>query len=254
MRKALILFGNEIERDSLIETAIYLKRKLGFALETLYVRDVEKERPLSTPDGMVMAGRMPLMLKDWNDVERVEIEAIESQFVKSGLKEKLIFDMGTILEVATRHMKKCDMLVVGKNEVMSDSTLSLIKYNYKTILLVGNTPFNSLDNIIFGNDNGVKIDKSIFSFIHLFNEVINFNSITINKDDKDFGNDIIEYLEQNNKKVTKIVCSNDDYMENINKSNLFIMGNLSRSYFIERIVGKNGIKLLENTKAPIFIG
>ena len=43
-------------------------------------------------------------------------------------------------------------------------------------------------------------------------------------------------------------------MKKVDGADLLIMGNLSRSYFFEKIIGKNGIKLLEKGKAPIFIG
>ena len=46
----------------------------------------------------------------------------------------------------------------------------------------------------------------------------------------------------------------DEVLEKINECDFFVMGNLSRSYFFEKIIGKNGIKLLEKSKTPIFIG
>ena len=255
MRKALVLFGSEIERETLIDTAIYLKRTLGFKLEALYVRDVERERVLSTPDGLVMAGRVPLMLQGWNAVEQAEIENIKKCFKEKGLEEELNLDIGHIADVVTEHMKTSDILVLGKNDILNDKIIAILKANYKSMLIVGEKPLTAMENIYLGNDNGVKISRSIYHFIHLFPDVKEFHSITINKEiDK---NKVVEYLEQNDKKVEICDLTSDDYkviLETVNKADLFIMGNMSRSYFLEKIIGKNGVKLLEKSKAPIFIG
>ena len=255
MRKALVLFGNEIERNALIDTVIYLKRTLGFKIEALYVRDVNREKIMTTPDGLIMAGRVPLMLQGWNAVEEAEMDSIKKCFEEKGLKEELHTDIGNIVDVVTEHMKTCDMLVIGKNDILGDREVNILKENYKTMLLIGERPLQKLDKIYVGNDNGVKVNRSCYHFIHLFPEVSKFHTFAINKEMD--GNQLIEYLEQNDKEVVHEELKSskyDEILEKLAEADLFVMGNLSRSYFLEKIVGKNGVKLLEKGKAPIFIG
>lgn len=255
MRKALVLFGNEIERKALIDTVIYLKRTLGFKIETLYVRDVDREKVMSTPDGLIMAGRVPIMLQGWNAVEQAEIDSIKKCFEEKGLKEELTLDVGNIAEVVTEHMKTCDLLVMGKNDILGDREVSILKGNYKSVLLVGEKPLKKIDTVYIGNDDGVKVNRSCAHFIHMFPEVSKFYSFTISKEMDE--NYLVEYLEQNDKEVIQGALDHkkyDEVLEKVSEPDIFIMGNLSRSYFLEKIVGKNGVKLLEKGKAPIFIG
>ena len=50
MRRALVLFGNEIERGSLAESAAFLEKELGFKIYPLYVKDIAREK-LTSHDG-----------------------------------------------------------------------------------------------------------------------------------------------------------------------------------------------------------
>ncbi|MGL4989422.1 MAG: hypothetical protein ACRC5F_09320, partial [Cetobacterium sp.] len=45
-----------------------------------------------------------------------------------------------------------------------------------------------------------------------------------------------------------------DFYSSASKFDLVIMGNLSRSFFLEKITNRTGLNLLENLKTPIFIG
>lgn len=255
MRKALVLFGNEIEREALIDSAIYLKKNLGFKLETLYIRDIAREKVMTTPDGLVMAGRVPLLYQGWNEVEKAEIESIKKCIQDKGLDEELVIDIGAVDDVVTEHMKTCDILIVGKNNTLGDREIDLLKANYKTMLLIGKKPLTSMDKVFIGNDNGVKVNRSCYHFIHLFSEITKFHSVTINQNIEE--NTLIEYMKQNNKEICHSKLDVADYetiLEKISQADLFIMGNLSRSYFLEKIVGKNGVKLLEKGVSPIFIG
>ncbi|QNM14805.1 MULTISPECIES: hypothetical protein [Fusobacterium] len=256
MRKALVLFGNEIERDALIDTVIYLKRSLGFKIEALYVRDVDREKIMTTPDGLIMAGRVPLMLQGWDAVEQAEMDSLKKCFKDKGLEEELVCDIGNIVDVVTDHMKTCDMLVIGKNDILGEREINILKGNYKTMLLIGDRPLQKMEKIYIGNDDGVKVNRSCYHFIHLFPEITEFHSFVINRDKQD-KNQLIEYMEQNGKKVYHGELNHNKYedvLAKVDEADIFIMGNLSRNYFLEKIVGKNGVKLLEKGKAPIFIG
>ena len=152
-------------------------------------------------------------------------------------------------------MKRCDLLVMGKNDILTEKEINILKGNYKSMLLIGERPLSSMENIVIGNDNGVKVNRSCNHFISLFPEIKRFSSFVINKEIED--NMLVDYLVGHEKEVIheELTTNNyEDVLKRVDEADLFIMGNLSKSYFFEKIIGKNGIKLLEKGKAPIFIG
>ena len=45
----------------------------------------------------------------------------------------------------------------------------------------------------------------------------------------------------------------NEIIKEIDKNDMIVMGNLRYFYMLEKIIGKTGVKLLENSKIPIFI-
>ena len=255
MRRALVLFGSEIERGSLAESAKFLEAELGFKVYPLYVKDIAREKLMSATDGLMVAGRAPFVIQAWEEVERAEVEGIKAALKEKGIEAELTIDVGDVSEVVTEQMKKCDLLVIGKNDILTEKEINILKGNYKSLLLIGEKPLKAVKNVVIGNDNGVKVNRSCYHFINLFPEVETFSSFVINKEIEE--NTLVEYLEGHEKRVVHEELTTNDYedvLKRVDEADLFIMGNLSRSYFFEKIVGKNGIKLLEKGKAPIFIG
>lgn len=255
MRRALVLFGNEIERENLVDSAIYLEKEYGFKIYPLYIKDMAREKIMATTDGLMIAGRSPFMIQGWDEIEKGEIENIEKLLKSKGVTTELKIDIGVVPEVVTEHMKRCDILIMGRNDILSENEVGILKGNYKSIILIGEKPLTSMEKVLIGNDNGVKINRSCYHFINLFPEIKEFSSFVINKEIEE--NILAEYLLEHGKKVEheELTTNNyEDVLRRVDEADLFIMGNLSKSYFFEKIIGKNGIKLLEKGKAPIFIG
>ena len=256
MRKALLLFGNEMERDNLIESAVYLQNSLGFKIMPLYIKDMSRDKIIAaSTDGMMMSGRSPFIMQGWADMEKQEIEDIEKILKSKGIKVELEVDIGLVPEIVTDRMKSCDTLLIGKNEAITERIVSILKGNYKSIIFIGEKPLKGMEKIIIANDDGVKINRSCYQFTNLFPEVKEFTSFVINKEIEE--NHLLDYLEGKGKVVNHEVLNTADYdevLKKIDEYDFFVMGNLSRSYLFEKIIGKNGIKLLEKSKTPIFIG
>ena len=256
MRKALLLFGNEIERENLVDSAVYLQNSLGLKIYPLYIKDMSRDKIVAaSTDGMMLGGRSPFIMQGWADVEKEEIEGLERDLKVKGIIEPLEVDIGLVNEIVTEKMKECDTLLIGKNEVITERVVGILKGNYKSIILIGEKPLASLEKVLIANDDGVKINRSCYQFTNLFTEVKKFDSFSINIDLED--NILLTYLKDKEKIVDHRVVKTSNYdeiLERIGQYDFFIMGNLSRSYFFEKIIGKNGIKLLEKSKAPIFIG
>lgn len=255
MKRALVLFGNEIERENLINSAIYLQKEFGFKIYPLYVKDMAREKLMASTDGLMVAGRAPFMVQGWDDIERGEIESIKNLLKAKNVDTELKVDIGLVPEIVTEHMKRCDLLIMGRNDILTENEVNILKGNYKSILLIGEKPLSSMQNILIGNDNGVKVNRSCYHFMTTFPEINNFSSFVINKEIEE--NILVEYLKEHGKNIVHEELTTNNYEEvlkKVDEADLFIMGNLSRSYFFEKIIGKNGIKLLEKGKAPIFIG
>ena len=255
MRRALVLFGNEIERGSLAESAAFLEKELGFKIYPLYVKDIAREKLMSATDGLMLAGRAPFISHGWEEIEQAEIQGIKEVLKEKNIDAELCVDIGDVAEVVTEHMKRCDLLVMGKSDILTEKEINILKGNYKSMLLIGERPLSSMENIVIGNDNGVKVNRSCNHFISLFPEIKRFSSFVINKEIED--NMLVDYLVGHEKEVIheELTTNNyEDVLKRVDEADLFIMGNLSKSYFFEKIIGKNGIKLLEKGKAPIFIG
>lgn len=255
MKRALVLFGNEIERENLINSAIYLQKEFGFKIYPLYIKDMAREKLMASTDGLMVAGRAPFMVQGWDDIERGEIESIKNLLKAKNVDTELKVDIGLVPEIVTEHMKRCDLLIMGRNDILTENEVNILKGNYKSILLIGEKPLSSMQNILIGNDNGVKVNRSCYHFMTTFPEINNFSSFVINKEIEE--NILVEYLKEHGKNIVHEELTTNNYEEvlkKVDEADLFIMGNLSRSYFFEKIIGKNGIKLLEKGKAPIFIG
>lgn len=255
MKRALVLFGSEIERENLIDSAIYLEKEFGFKIYPLYIKDMSREKLITTTDSFMVAGRSPFVVHSWDEIEKGEIESIQKLLKEKNVQSELIIDIGVVPEVVTEHMKRCDILIMGRNDILNENEVNILKGNYKSIFLIGEKPLTSMKNILIGNDNGVKINRSCYHFINIFPDIKEFSSFVINKEIDE--NILVEYLTEHGKIIKHEELTTNNYeevLEKVDKADLFIMGNLSRSYFFEKIVGKNGIKLIEKGKAPIFIG
>lgn len=256
MRRALLLFGNEIDRDKLVDSALYLQNKWNFEIIPLYIKDISRDKVISTTgDGLLIGGRTPILSQGWEEIERAGIDSIKKILQEKEIKGELLVDIGIVADIITEKMKSCDLLIMGKNEVFNERTISILKGNYKSIIFIGDKALTSMDNVAVANDDGVKINRSCYHYTLVFPEVKNFTSLVINKTLEE--NKLQAYLQSKSKTVHHEEIKTDNYdevIEKIDKYDIFIMGNLSRSYFFEKIIGKNGIKLLEKSKAPIFIG
>ena len=96
MRRALVLFGNEIERGSLAESAAFLEKELGFKIYPLYVKDIAREKLMSATDGLMLAGRAPFISHGWEEIEQAEIQGIKEVLKEKNIDaESVVYDKET---------------------------------------------------------------------------------------------------------------------------------------------------------------
>lgn len=254
--RVLLLFGDEIDRNSLIESGKYLRDSFGFQLFPFYVRDIKRSEMIPyTPDGMTVDDASALNIEQWEGFEDEEIETISSLLKARGVKEELKTEVGLVPEVVREAMKEMDLLLAGKGEMLSDNQISFLKQLYKPIILVGKKRVY-FDRIMIANDDGTRVNRSCFAFMNMFPEVQDFTAVTIDVELEE--NHLERYLRTRGKNVQKIFITGEGeekFRENYPQEfSLVITGNLKRSYLLEKLIKKRGVGLVENSQVSTFIG
>ncbi|MGL5949828.1 MAG: hypothetical protein ACRCZH_00240, partial [Cetobacterium sp.] len=64
--KALLLFGDELDRKALLESGKYLRDNFGFELVPLYIRDIKRSEAVPyAPDGMILDDMSSVTIEQW---------------------------------------------------------------------------------------------------------------------------------------------------------------------------------------------
>lgn len=256
MKKALVLFGNESNRESLIKSAIYMRDGMGYHLSGIFISDIRNETVIPQGfDGMVFDSNRVLMSDEWMNFEKQEVQSIEKELKEDKAKIELEYEIGILGETLREKMKNYDLLIVGKGALISDTLVEILKCNYKTVMIVGDR-IPDFSHIYVANDDGVKINRSVYNFMNIFPEVSGYISVSVNNtEDK---NKLVEYIRTRGKKIEEITLPGKEevihYLTQEERKGVMVMGNLNKSYLLEKLTKKTGLKLLEHSKMVIFIG
>ena len=247
MKKALILFGNEENTHNLIKSCSYLKEVFGYNLDALLIKDVRAET-ITIGQGVIT-----------NVEDMIKLEKDEMKFLKEKLKEEkleinLTCTIGIISETIKELMKSYDLLVLGKGATTSDILMDVLKRNYKATIILGNDELK-FSNICIANDDSIEVNKSCYNFSRDFPEIKEFISIQENSNEENILN---EYLISKGKKIDVKKFSDSksliEFIKSTEQHGITIMGNLSKNFFMERITGRTGLKILEKARTALYIG
>ncbi|MGL4403088.1 MAG: hypothetical protein ACRCTS_05155 [Fusobacteriaceae bacterium] len=256
MKRALVLFGNENNRENLIQSAIYMRDGMGYHLSGIFISDIRNETMIPQGfDGMIFDSNRVLMSDEWMNFEKQEVQSIEKELKEDKARIDLEYEIGIMGETLKDKMKSYDLLIVGKGALISDTLVEILKNNYKTIMIVGDR-MPDFSHIYIANDDGVKINKSVYNFMNIFPELSEYISVSVNNtEDK---NRLTEYMRAKGKKVEEITLPGKEevvhYLSQEDRKGVVVMGNLNKSYLLERLTKKTGLKLLEHSKMVTFIG
>lgn len=254
MKKALVLFGNEENTENLIKSSLYFKEKFGYSLTGLLLRDVRCEA-LSIEQGILYDMPSSVFVGEIIKFEKEEMKSLAKRLKKDNLNIELTYEVGIVEDTIKEHMKSFDLLIIGKGFIVSDTLMEVLKENYKAILIIGNKELK-FDNIYIANDDGTRVNRSCYNFINNFPEIKKFISVEENNTEEE--NRLNSYLISKKRELEVIKKSNSDeivkYFENLPTNGVIIMGNLSMAYFIEKIIGRTGLKILEKSNIAIYIG
>lgn len=256
MKKALILFGNETNTENLIKSSIYLKDKFNFSLSGVYIDDIRTESIVAQGiDGAIFDTTRSIMSEELIKFRQEEVEKLNKNIQRHNLEFQINLEIGITGEILKEVMKEQDIIILGRGEGLSNLLLEVLKENYKTVLIIGDKELN-FSEIYIANDDGIKINRSCYQFFNLFPEVKKFKIVEINNYLE--KNSLLKYLKNKEKLCEEIKVSDKDslikYFSKEEIKGILIMGNLSKSYFLEKVTGKKGFKILENSKLSVFIG
>lgn len=256
-KNVLLVLGNGYNRKNLIESAIYLRDNLGFEIRPIHVRDVRKKEFLPNAiDGIMLEPMIAGVNKEWTEYEDKEILKIQNLLIDNGINNNLEVKYGITPEVVIQELKKSDILLIEKEEKFTEDLIILMKKFFKPIIVVRDKPLK-LEKISIANDDGTKVNKSFQRFSNIFNDINEINSLKLTEnlfeEDENYLESFI--LNKNLKLNSKSFKKSDInlFVEECNKSDILIMGNLSNSYLFEKITKKIGIKIMEAVETTLFI-
>lgn len=251
MKKALVMFRNGSDLDLILESYKNLNHFFGFKIIPIYVKDIGYTIPIR--ETVVNSGIASKML---HDIEDKFIDTIKDKLKEYEIEEKLIVESGISSASVRDHLKYCDLLMLDQDYVLNDLFLDILKNLYRPVIILRKKALNFSDVAVISND-GVKVNKSLYNFMILFPDTLLFSMYTwnYNKDTnylrdliKDKGFDVkVNHYTSNDYEVA-------DLYNQLNSHSLVVMGNLSRSFFFEKITNRMGLNFLENIDSPIFIG
>ncbi|MGL5545055.1 MAG: hypothetical protein ACRDB6_08115 [Cetobacterium sp.] len=253
MKKVVLLLKNGNNLDLILKSYEHLKAHFGFQLVPLYIRDIAYRAPIS--ESLLNSGEAAFVL---NEMEDEFIVKIKAKFLKYNIGEELLIASEVGVDEVKTLLKTADLLMLEQSSYLNDIFLELLKISFRPIIVLRGKPL-SFENISIISNDGIKVNKSVYNFLNLFPnpDLESFPILTWNCEyekhhllellkNKGYSGDIIPFSSK--------FESLEDFYFAANKSDLVIMGNLSRSFFMEKITNRTGLNLLENLDTPIFIG
>lgn len=257
MKKVLVVFTEGSKKSILIDSAVFLKEKQGYEIIPLYIRDVRRDEIIpATMDGMIVNLSNNSFLEERDAMQQEDLDELKKQLQTKGINNTMNVEFGFPDEIIKDYLKLSDLLLFEKGESLSDLAVTLLKHPFKPMIMLGDKAITSFDKVAISSDDGVKVNKSTFAFLNAFPSVNKILLYSILHDSE--KNNILEYLTGKNKSVEYKNFVGDEgnvesFLEEVNKLDLLIMGNLKKAYFFEKLIGKKGLEIMEKSKTAIFI-
>lgn len=255
LKRVLIYFKDETNVNSLLKYANKLKEIYNIEYDGVYIKDLKKNEILPpTMEGLIVDNSVNNLINEWETIENEISEKIKKKFDEEAKNSNFHVIEGFTTDVLMEKMKGYDLIITGKKKMLSQSTRNALGTHFKPVILVPEMDDYKFENIGVAYDNENRSNKSFFAFNQLFPEIKKYKFISANIDDD--MNDFRDYL-----KISKInyefierqKCSYDLIMDEIKGQDMLVMGEMKHFFLYEKLAGKMGLKLLENSKIPVFI-
>ena len=253
MKKVVVLLKNGNDLNLILKSFLYLKTHFGFEIVPIYIRDIAYKIPIS--ETVLNSGGAAEIL---NAMEDDFVAQVHEAFKKYQIETELLVQSEVGVDEVKTLLKTADLLMLEQSIYLNDLFLELLKIAYRPIIILRNKPLTFENFSIVSND-GVKINKSVYNFLTLFPN-LDTDNIPILTWNCDYEKHYLVDLMKNKGLSSDVINFNskDDTLKDfyfaLNKFNLVVMGNLSRSFFFEKITNRTGLNLLENLNTSLFIG
>ncbi|MGL5056530.1 MAG: hypothetical protein ACRC6A_04050 [Fusobacteriaceae bacterium] len=253
MKKVIVLFKNENNLDLILKSYLHLKNNFGFEILPIYIKDVAYKTRIS--DTMVTSSEAFKILSELDDnfIEKVKLKLVQYK-----IEHELLILNGVSINEIKDYLKSADLLMLEQGMFLSDLLIDFLEISFRPLIILRENVINFNNLAIVSND-GVKVNNSVYNFLNLFSKLDYKTFPVLTWNFKSSNHHLLELLK--NKGYNSLVMSFSSKFDSIedfylaaNKHDLIIMGNLSRSFFFEKVTNRTGLNLLENLKTPIFIG
>lgn len=253
-KRFLFVLTDEHEIEEIIKFSKSLEKYFGKVIEkdVVYVKDIMKYDvfPL-TIQGLGINSNTNLLMEEHLKLEEENYEKYKKRL--EGNFRKIYSVTGELLECVLEELKAYDLLVICKSEgdKITNNLNTLLKDHYKPLIILSNTEKEyNFDKVLILNDGGYRVNASVYQYFNMFG-IKDIDVLRVNVEDKNrlterFGT-TCNFIDKTGDEISIILDTVPNY-------DLVIMGNLKYSLIFERIAGKVGINILENTKVPIFMG
>ncbi len=257
LNRILILFGSEADKTNLLKTGKHLGNKYGAQVCGLYIKDIRKYEVLPpTVEGLVVDNSANYLIREWEKTEDSYVKEVEKVFKEFFPEGDLIVEEGITQEIVQEKLLGFDLVVLEKGKRITANQKELLSNHYKPILLIPEKNTMKVEKVMIANDKGERANKSVFSFMSLFEKLNDFTSISVNLEEET-DEEFLNYMKLIGKKIVSFELKGkplDVISEKTKEYDILIMGDLKHSFLLERLTGDTGLKLLENIDIPIFIG
>lgn len=249
MKKALVIFKNGDNLNLIIESCLSLKKEFGFEITPVYALDVNPFINNSEDEAN--------LLEDFSELQDDFLDKTKEKLIEHKLNAHLL----TVVQVTTENLKNLlklsDILIYQEGLYIGDLFLEILKTIYRPVIVLRGKPL-SFENIGVASDDGIKVNKSVYSFLTLFSstDIEKLDVFTWNYSKKEHV--LLELIHDkgvlpNLRGYSSALDDIEDFYFELSKCSLLVMGNLNYSFFLEKITNRMGLNILEHINAPIFI-
>ena len=255
LNRVLVQFTVEDEVEYLARFIDVLKNRYkGIDICGLYVRNTDEY--LKYNSAMYSDAYYQDFLNVWKTIEDKKEEKVREEFKKYYPGCEFISDTGYTDSIVLNHLRLFDLLVLAKQKFIGHEIKALLSAHHKPLIIVPSKENYSMDKILMADDERLEVNKSLFNFMYLFEDIREFDALGINID-KEKHLDLGRYMEKVGKRINYEYQTGhvvEKLLEYSVKYGMIIIGDLKHSFLMERIAGKTGLKFLEKTEVPLFIG
>ena len=254
IKRLLIYFTNKDEIPFLADfTGTIREKSPEMDISGIYVKNLDDYMKYNS--AMYSDAYYQDFLQTWKEIEEKKNREISEVFDKYFPGGAYFCRDGYSEEVILDELRTYDLLVLAKPPFINREVKALLSKHHKPLILVPPEGPYRMDKVLLADDERLEANRAFFCFLNLFDHIKTFKALAVNVD-KDSFKDLNIYLEKVGKSIEydfREGHPDEFFREASTKNDLLIMGDLKHSFLVERLGGKAGLKILENTEIPLFI-